>query len=48
MEKIMPEPIAALLTIPYAFIGPVAWDIASLSLNQIVQIVKRIQPTQNN
>jgi len=43
LDRIMAEPICALLTIPCAFIGPVIWEIAWLSFIPAAQIIKRVR-----
>ena len=43
LEKIIVEPLVALLTIPFAFIGPVAWEIAWLAFIPVAQVIKRIR-----
>lgn len=43
LDKVMPEPICALLTIPCAFIGPIVWEIAWLLVIPVAQIIKRIR-----
>jgi uncharacterized membrane protein len=43
LDKILAEPICALLTIPCAFIGPLVWEIAWLSFIPVAQVIKRIR-----
>lgn len=42
LKLILSEPLAATLTIPCAFIGPVVWEIAWLSFIPFAQIPRRI------
>ena len=44
LVKVLAEPIAALLTIPCAFIGPIVWEIAWLSFIPFAQLLKRLRP----
>lgn len=41
LDRTMAEPAAAIITIPCAFIGPWAWELAWLSLIPITQFLKR-------
>jgi uncharacterized membrane protein len=47
LDRTLAEPAAALITIPCAFIGPWAWEIAWLSLIPITQILKRRRKAKN-
>lgn len=40
-DRIMAEPITAIITIPIAFIGPILWEISWLSYPLIVLLVRR-------
>ncbi len=40
LDRTMAEPAAAIITIPCAFIGPWAWEVAWLSLIPITQFLK--------
>jgi uncharacterized membrane protein len=44
LVTVLAEPFAALLTIPCAFIGLVAWEIAWLSFIPFAQLLKRLKP----
>jgi uncharacterized membrane protein len=46
LDRTMAEPAAAIITIPCAFIGPWAWELAWLSLIPITQFLKRRRRTQ--
>jgi uncharacterized membrane protein len=41
LDRTLAEPAAAIITIPCAFIGPWAWELAWLSLIPITQLLKR-------
>jgi len=47
LDRTMAEPAAAIITIPCAFIGPWAWELAWLSLIPITQFLKRRRREQD-
>jgi len=46
--KILPEPIAALFSLPFAAISPMAWTISFLIIIPLGYLLKIIQKTQEN
>jgi len=42
-DRILAEPITAIITIPFAFIGPFLWEISWLSYPIIVLLMKRLR-----
>ena len=40
-DRILAEPITALITIPFAFVGPILWEISWLTYPAVVWLVKR-------
>ncbi len=40
-DRILAEPITAIITIPLAFVGPIIWEISWLSYPLVVMLVKR-------
>ena len=40
-DRILAEPITAIITIPFAFVGPILWEISWLSYPLVVLLVKR-------
>ena len=40
-DRILAEPITAILTIPFAFVGPIIWEFAWLSYPLVVWMVRR-------
>jgi hypothetical protein len=40
-DRILAEPITAVITIPFAFVGPILWEISWLTYPVVVWIVKR-------
>lgn len=43
-DRILAEPLIALITIPCAFIGPIVWEISWLSYPLVVRLLKRRRP----
>jgi len=39
-DRILAEPITAIITIPFAFIGPILWEISWLSYSLVVLLVR--------
>ena len=39
-DRILAEPITAIITQPYAFVGPIIWDISWLSDSLVVVLVR--------
>ncbi len=44
-DRILAEPITAIITIPLAFVGPIIWEISWLSYPLVVLLVKRHRRT---
>jgi uncharacterized membrane protein len=42
-DRILAEPITAIITIPFAFLGPILWEISWLSYPIIVWLLKRMR-----
>ena len=42
-DRILAEPITAIITIPFAFLGPILWEISWLSYPIIVALLKRLR-----
>ncbi|MBW2338640.1 MAG: hypothetical protein JRF47_18200, partial [Deltaproteobacteria bacterium] len=40
-DRILAEPITAIITIPLAFVGPTLWEISWLSYPLVVWLVRR-------
>ncbi len=40
-DRILAEPITAIITIPFAFVGPILWEISWLSYPLVVLLVRR-------
>jgi len=40
-DRILAEPITAIITIPFAFVGPIFWEISWLSYPLLVSLVRR-------
>ena len=40
-DRILAEPITACITIPFAFVGPISWEISWLSYPLVVWLVRR-------
>jgi uncharacterized membrane protein len=40
-DRILAEPITAIITIPFAFVGPIIWEISWLSYPLVVWLVRR-------
>ena len=40
-DRILAEPITALFTIPFAFVGPILWEISWLVYPLVVLLVRR-------
>jgi uncharacterized membrane protein len=40
-DRILAEPITAIITIPFAFVGPILWEISWLSYPLVVWLVRR-------
>lgn len=40
-DRILAEPITAIMTIPFAFVGPILWEVSWLSYPLVVWMVKR-------
>ena len=40
-DRILAEPITAVITVPFAFVGPILWEISWLTYPTVVWIVKR-------
>lgn len=47
-DRILAEPITAIITIPFAFAGPILWEIAWLSYPLIASVLKRRRRTKNS
>lgn len=47
LDRIMAEPITAIITIPCAFIGPIVWEISWLSYLLIAAVLKRRRRGKN-
>jgi uncharacterized membrane protein len=47
-DRIMAEPITAILTLPCAFIGPVVWEISWLSYLLVAAVLKRRRRGKNH
>jgi uncharacterized membrane protein len=45
-DRILAEPITAIITIPLAFVGPILWEISWLSYPLVVLLVKRYRRAQ--
>jgi hypothetical protein len=39
--RVLAEPITAAITIPFAFVGPILWEVAWLSYPLVVSLLKR-------
>ncbi len=39
-DRILAEPITAIITIPFAFVGPILWEISWLSYPLVVLLVR--------
>jgi hypothetical protein len=42
-DRILAEPITAIITIPMAFLGPILWQISWLSYPLVVSLVRRLR-----
>jgi hypothetical protein len=40
-DRILAEPITAIITVPFAFVGPILWEISWLSYPLVVLLVRR-------
>ena len=40
-DRILAEPITAIITVPFAFVGPISWEISWLSYPLVVWLVRR-------
>ena len=40
-DRILAEPITAIITVPLAFVGPILWEISWLSYPMVVWLVRR-------
>jgi uncharacterized membrane protein len=48
LDRIMAEPITAIITLPCAFIGPVVWEISWLSYVLVASVLKRRRRGKNH
>jgi hypothetical protein len=39
-DRILAEPITAIITLPFAFVGPIIWEISWLSYPLVVKLVR--------
>jgi hypothetical protein len=39
-DRILAEPITAIITVPFGFVGPILWEISWLSYPLVVKLVR--------
>lgn len=47
-DRILAEPVTAILTIPFAFVGPILWEASWLSYPLVVFLVRRLRRAKIN
>ena len=45
-DRILAEPITAVITVPFAFVGPILWEISWLSYPLVVFLARRLRRTK--